>query len=778
MRQRLLRATTFCLLAVIVVHQLHGQATATLGTGPNVADDYAATFKAVWTVAPDAARGAEVRDLTLQREAARFELAEGRIQLLEPVRGRVIGAVWEGKGRMSYAPPDRIEAEQVRRFFKQDTLSAPIRGLVLLFTDSTAQELSSRLSFAAAPAMPRASALTREALDYLGDEGGAYLPADLMRDVLNGESRGLFLAHVVRENGDPVMVEVNPSQREGVMLFTSADGKRRDLVSASRSPGAASVSWRGERRGDVQVRRHVMQVALPGTGSGNVAFSATDNLTLVAAEPAGPWVALGLYPEMTIDSARWADGAAATVFKGKNNSLAWVRLPAVLGPRDSVQLHLGYHGDLTERYDDYFFIKGSTSWYARSLDYRQKSLFDVTYRVPKRFALAAVGERTDSTGDGTMSVSRWVTTEPIRNASFNFGILTEHRLAAEGVPPVTILWSPLGHKAITRDYVAAGEATVQEKDVEKRVAEDMTQAMRFYQSVYGPAPVKQFFATEIPAGHGEAFPGLVHLSGSTFVKTDNRGWNEIFRAHELAHQWWGIGVDFATYHDQWLSEGFSTFSGLWYLQTARKQNAEYFDELRRWKEGIVMYGPKAPPLSLGYRVGRGRDGARDYQLLVYQKGAWVLHMLRALLIDLKTMNEEHFTALMREFYTTYRGQYATTQDFQRTVEARVGQPMDWFFSQWVYGSAIPTYKYSHRVEPAADGKYRLKLTVLQEGVPESFKMFVPVSIEFENGTKARLRVLVTGARSEPELPLLPAKPKSIKFNDLEGVLANVEQIGG
>ena len=191
-----------------------------------------------------------------------------------------------------------------------------------------------------------------------------------------------------------------------------------------------------------------------------------------------------------------------------------------------------------------------------------------------------------------------------------------------------------------------------------------------------------------------------------------------------------------------------------------------------------MYGPKAPPLSLGYRVARGRDGARDYQLLVYQKGAWVLHMLRALLIDLKTMNEDHFTAVMRDFYTSYQGQYATTADFQRTVEKRVGQPMDWFFNQWVYGTAIPTYKYSHQVEPTGDGKYRLRLTVVQEGVPATFRMFVPVTIEFENGAKARMRVLVTGARSEQELPLLPAKPKSIKFNDLEGVLANVEQIGG
>jgi hypothetical protein len=95
----------------------------------------------------------------------------------------------------------------------------------------------------------------------------------------------------------------------------------------------------------------------------------------------------------------------------------------------------------------------------------------------------------------------------------------------------------------------------------------------------------------------------------------------------------------------------------------------------------------------------------------------------------------------------------------------------------VDGTAIPTYKVSHVVEPIADGKFRLKLTVLQEGVPADFRMFVPVTVEFENGSKARLRILVTGARSEPELPPMPARPKAVKFNDFEGVLATVQRVG-
>ena len=76
---------------------------------------------------------------------------------------------------------------------------------------------------------------------------------------------------------------------------------------------------------------------------------------------------------------------------------------------------------------------------------------------------------------------------------------------------------------------------------------------------------------------------MVHLSWVTFQQTDQQGEDEVFRAHEVAHQWWGVGVDFTSYHDQWLSEGFSDFSGLWYLQTVRKDNDKYFGMLRRWR---------------------------------------------------------------------------------------------------------------------------------------------------------------------------------------------------
>ncbi len=126
-------------------------------------------------------------------------------------------------------------------------------------------------------------------------------------------------------------------------------------------------------------------------------------------------------------------------------------------------------------------------------------------------------------------------------------------------------------------------------------APDVSAALQFYRSVYGDLGVNHFYATEIAEQHGEAFPGFINLSYTTFVATDRSGDDEIFRAHEVAHQWWGIGVDFASYRDQWLSEGLSTFSGLWYLQVVRKDSKPYFNQLRLWKTSIIDRSDDARP---------------------------------------------------------------------------------------------------------------------------------------------------------------------------------------
>ena len=87
------------------------------------------------------------------------------------------------------------------------------------------------------------------------------------------------------------------------------------------------------------------------------------------------------------------------------------------------------------------------------------------------------------------------------------------------------------------------------------------------------------------------------------------------------------------------------------------------------------------PISLGYRVFASKDDdLDDYQTVVYKKGAWVIHMLRILMLDLKTMSDDRFTGIMRDFYLKYEGRRASTEDFRKLVEKQTevkifGEPM-------------------------------------------------------------------------------------------------------
>jgi hypothetical protein len=750
-------------LALAVPRGLPGQ------SAPTAAATWDAAYTEITGMLPSSGRGASVSGLVLQRETGQFTLSSGTMVLLTPIRGRVMGATFRGTGTFTFAPTTEMERQQLSRNHKGTTLTVPFTEAVFLFSDTTLAELERELRFEPGVATGTASNRLSQALDYLGDDQDHSIEPDVMIELLNAAPGGMFYAHLIPTSGSPIMFLVTPREGEGVELREregaglASGGYSTTTVKERGTATAAGPA--GDRVGDALIRHYALDVSLPSTGFDDIGFSASARIFISGEAPIGPWVAFSFFGKFTVDSAQWADGTPAVVEKKKDSPYLWVRLPKVVPVGESVQLVVWYHGDLIDRLFDFFVIKGSTAWYPRPLSGRSLATFEMIYHYPSKYLFASVGELMDSTTTGQITTSRWVTARPIRNASFNIGMFKAYTPVEPGAPPVTVLVSESGHRAIGSKAYSADEASL-----------DIARSMKLFTTMFGPPPADQFYATEIPAGHGEAFPGLIHLSMATFDITGTQGHNEVFRAHEVAHQWWGIGVDFATYRDQWLSEGFSEFAALWYLQTVRGDGKQYFAMLDEWKADLLVRGADAAPIGLGMRTA-DEDNPGDYNLIVYEKGAWVLHMLRAMMVDLKTMNEDRFAGMMKDFYQTYRGKRASTADFQRMVEQHTGQDMGWFFSQWVYRSAIPTYRVAYQFVDAPDGKYVVKVRVRQLDVPEDFQMYVPIGIELGKDQWVRVRKKVTGPLTEFELGPLPSKPKSVKFNDLDGVLADVKMEG-
>ncbi|MBC8045108.1 MAG: hypothetical protein IAF08_16840 [Rhizobacter sp.] len=731
-----------------------------------VSQPCAAQFKTLADVfAPDVdiSKSASVKNLVVKRDAGTFFLQEGEIHLCRPHSGQVFGAMFIGKGTFSLTPPNDVERKQLQRFYNTETVKQEFTTLFVVFTDSTLSELSRSLVF-------KSGGKLAGIKDYLTEYLLYGLNPAFAKTLADRQQSDYFYACFSRDLGEPMFYEINAGASEEVMLMrrqrNDGNSHRREIVCQFERQNADAIRNQDEA---MQAGFKIEHYRIEAGISESFAFAANAQVEFQVLRPAQTLIYFYLSSALSVDSVLSGNGERLAFLMNNNSGILWVECSPKFILNQTSMLRVYYHGDVLVKFtgSNYFYLLDPSGWYPRSPQWFNKATFDLTFHTPARLKFCSIGDNLSTQTTGDIVTSRWLAKSPLRNASFNIGFFEERKIESQTPPAITVLTTISGRR----------------KDMEKEAGEDIQQSFMFFEKMFGKCAVEKLYATEIPYAHGEAFPGLIHLSAWTFIYASSDGSDELFRAHEVAHQWWGIGVGFKTYHDQWLSEGFAEYSGLWYVQTALKDNGKFFDMLRTWKDEILSNrqelfgkGQEAGPIWLGHRTNSSTTRG-DYNLIIYKKGAWVLHMLRNLLIDLKTMKEDRFTDMMKEFYTTYAGSVASTADFQKIVEKHAGMPMDWFFKQWIYETAIPKYQFGYTVAaPNAEGKYQVNCRIAQLNVPADFQMYVPVKIDFGGGKLARLRVLVKGDTKEITLPLLPMKPERITFNDLESVLCEVENL--
>jgi hypothetical protein len=156
------------------------------------------------------------------------------------------------------------------------------------------------------------------------------------------------------------------------------------------------------------------------------------------------------------------------------------------------------------------------------------------------------------------------------------------------------------------------------------------------------------------------------------------GWSEDLVSHELAHQWWGDLVTCADFSDIWLNEGFATWCEA-YWREQRQGPAVY----RQYMNAAAYYGPGT------ITVENPSDFGAIFNVdLSYNKGSWVVHMLRGVLGD------SDFFAGLAEYRARHGYGSATTADLRDAMEFFSGRDLDAFFQQWIYGEYYPEYRTS------------------------------------------------------------------------------------
>ena len=146
-------------------------------------------------------------------------------------------------------------------------------------------------------------------------------------------------------------------------------------------------------------------------------------------------------------------------------------------------------------------------------------------------------------------------------------------------------------------------------------------------------------------------------------------------AHELAHQWWGISVTARDWTHFWLNEGFATFIAAAYKER-RFGREEYTREIEKYRASYEKVRDAGKDKSLVFPDWIRPTG--EDRTLVYDKGAYVLHLLR------EELGERAFWAGLRQYTRTFAGKSVTTSDFQTEMERASGRSLSDFFAKWVY----------------------------------------------------------------------------------------------
>lgn len=748
---------------------------------------YDTVYDQVKNIAPTGAV-AQVHGLAFRRDVMELKLDSGAAFLLTPIGDRTIGIAFVGRGSFSFPPPLIVEQYNMKHVLGDTTVDGPITAAVFIFADSTADQLRRQLKFdnAQSASLDDATDATHAALDYLVDGHSHLIDQSLVTALLNHTTSEYFTAYIRRQHGESVMMQFDPARTEEVLLLRRGKMQQQRTETVCQFQRADDFSHNiGLDDKDVDALA-VTHYDIDASIDGNYKFAAHTGMRFVSHQNRQQWVPFYLYDELDVDSVTTAHGEPLTFYRRSHQGDLWIRLAKPASAGDTVDVRVAYHGGLigfgsaiedflppwwdpSRRQampflDNWAFIKDPSGWYPRYGPV-QRATFSMTFHTPAKLKFASISRLVDSSTTGDVKTTHWESELPARNVSFNIGTFEQLDIRDPRIPPVTVDVNSEAHRSIGRLFPSA-------RNPEEFVGADIANSLAFFTRMFGPPLFHEYYATEIPYFHGEAFPGLIHLSWVTFLGLNDDGRDEIFRAHEMAHQWWGIGVEPATYRDAWLSEGFSDFAGMWYMQSILHDNEKYLKHLHDSRQEIRRERNHAAPIGLGRRAGQNWRG--NYELSTYEKGAWVVHMLRNMLLDTRTMSEDRFIGVMRDFYQTYRGKRATTEDFQHVIERHVGQPMDWFFNEWVYGNDIPTYTFSWNATHDSTGN-AAQIRVRQSDVPAGFTMFVPVLIKFDQG-EALVRVLVRGPTTDVTLRL-PAEPKSMELNPLESVLAEVKTEG-
>ena len=762
---------------------------------------------------------ATVSNFSFQRDAAQFILRSGEIYFAPAIEGHHTAAVFIGDGEMTLTPPTPIEKHTLSLFINNESLAEEFNHLVIRFSDKTFDEISSSPNAKmgnSGPQSAKARDLYRDNQQLLRKELHDNGELRSLIDLYGPQRAGYFTSFIGgRKHGklvflmDPLgLPQVSPEE-VALLSYGETDGgiwTAFHLADEYRQGKAAS----SEDHRLFDITHHEIDGAIRGTN-----ITANDRVSFRALVP-GRVLPFSLYRSLRVSRVQDGQGNDLNFIqesKDEDADFAVIFPQAVEAGKDYA-ITVQYSGGdaLRDSGGGNFILIPRETWYPNNggTQFGDRAIFDITFRYPKGHLFVATGSPLEpDKADGNVMLAKWSSGKTeLAVAGFNYGRFKKKELADK-------------ESGYNIEFYANTEVPDEIREIQRRIEQieaeggktattlgsvsttamadsaiaDAQNATRIYNAYFGKLPYTRLAMTQQPAGFfGQAWPTLVFMPYIAFIDTTQRtqllgtagGTNDFWRyvaPHEIAHQWWGHIVGWDSYHDQWMSEGFAEFSASLYVQFVRHDPKRFIDFWDNQRDLITQSGPATKdikpytigPVTQGYRLSNAKTRAA-YRFLVYPKGAYILHMIRMMLHNSRD-GDARFMELMKDFVQTNFNRDVSTEDFKQIVEKHMtkemdfdgNQRMDWFFNEWVYGTEMPSYRFEYQL--GADGA-TVSGRVTQSGVSDTFKMLVPVYLDYGKGwVKIGAARLTGNSTVELKNVKIPPGAKRAAICSMDDVLA-------
>jgi len=290
-----------------------------------------------------------------------------------------------------------------------------------------------------------------------------------------------------------------------------------------------------------------------------------------------------------------------------------------------------------------------------------KATVEFIVHAPSHYGVVSNGSKHNENKDEGWTTTHWKTTVALPTKLMVIGVspFVVQKLRSSSGVPVSSWVYPQNRKEGLYDY---------------RIA---TRPLDFFESYIAPYPYAKLANVQSKTIYG----GMENASCIFYREGSVTGLrkNETLFAHEIAHQWFGDAVSEMDWHHIWISEGFATYLTDLYIESTRGREA-FVASMLDEKEQVLRFARRrlAPIIDTTLPV-----SVRLLNKNSYEKGGWVLHMLR------RELGDTLFQQCIQAFYEEYKFGNALTGDFQKVVESQSERSFEDFFQQWFFQSGHP-----------------------------------------------------------------------------------------